>query len=97
LDEVGTGRGSDRVTLGLSTHIDPVATAPGTDLIQVSTPNQNFYSKKTCAQIKAPGMADMPGEITGGTECYGRRYSCGDPLTSPTKMSSRLLLVAFHN
>ena len=40
-------------------------------------------------------MADMPGEITGGTECYGRRYSCGDPLTSPTEMSSRLLLVAF--
>jgi hypothetical protein len=30
-------------------------------------------------KIKAPGMADMPGEITGGTECYGRRYSCGDP------------------
>jgi len=25
-------------------------------------------------------MADMPGEITGGTECYGRRYYCGDPL-----------------
>jgi len=25
-------------------------------------------------------MADMPGEITGGTECYGRHYSCDDPL-----------------
>ena len=25
-------------------------------------------------------MADMPGEITGGTECYGLRYTCGDPI-----------------
>ena len=40
-------------------------------------------------------MADMPGEITGGTECYGRRYACGDPLTSLTQMLFRSLLVAF--
>jgi hypothetical protein len=40
-------------------------------------------------------MADMPGEITGGTECYGRRYACDDPITSPTEMFSLLLLVAF--
>jgi hypothetical protein len=42
-------------------------------------------------------MADMPGEITGGTECYGRRYSCGDPLTSPIEMFFQSLLVAFSH
>ena len=24
---------------------------------------------------KPPGMTDMPGVITGGTECYGGRYN----------------------
>jgi hypothetical protein len=24
---------------------------------------------------KTPGMTDMPGVITGGTECYGGRYN----------------------
>ena len=34
-------------------------------------------------------MADMPGEITGGTECYGRRhYFCDDPITSQAQMCS---------
>ena len=40
-------------------------------------------------------MADMPGEITGGTECYGRRYSCDDPLTSLALMFLKTFQVAF--
>ena len=40
-------------------------------------------------------MADMPGEITGGTECYGRRYNCDDPLTSLALMFLKTFQVAF--
>jgi len=40
-------------------------------------------------------MADMPGEITGGTECYGRHYCCDDPLTSLAVMFFKSLQVAF--
>jgi len=42
-------------------------------------------------------MADMPGEITGGTECYGRRYNCDDPLTSLALMFYRTFQVAFSS
>lgn len=39
-------------------------------------------------------MADIPGEITGGTECYGRRYPCGDPFNlGPLMFSSRSQLL----
>ncbi len=33
-----------------------------------------------------PGMAEHAGRITGGTECYGRRYDCDNPLTSLGEM-----------
>ena len=51
--------------------------------------------RRLIPKIKAPGMADMPGEITGGTECYGRHYSCDDPLTSLVLMFYRTFQVAF--
>jgi len=38
-------------------------------------------------KTKTPGMADIPGEITGGTECYGRRYcTAAIRLTSQAEM-----------
>jgi hypothetical protein len=51
--------------------------------------------RDTALNINAPGMADMPGEITGGTECYGRHYSCDDPLTSLALMFLKTFQVAF--
>ena len=45
-------------------------------------------------EIKSARHGRHAGRITGGTECYGHRYPCDDPLTSLFQMSFRHTEVA---